>query len=287
MNEFGSYYECQADPSYTYSMAVVHGDPYAIHDQKLAWGFCLLSNCNKSALLPLEQFIKNSINYVFEGAKDLKVEFIIPEEDLQDERVDRLNILLVLCSLVGLSLCLGVFGMVVEFTRVGNVKLSHEETNFANIDIPIIQEGNTAEQLNQILIVKDELLRNSKSLWATIVLCFSLTRNLRHLFYKFKLQPERVRHRNAMYFVNVLGFAWFNLYAALYLGIKVFPENVWRFPEDLNHWTYMLNHGGQLFGMNMMYFATGYIMAVNFFNFTNYLPSDFFQPINYLCCRPR
>jgi hypothetical protein len=203
-----------------------------------------------------------------------------------DERQSRTPVLITLIALIGFSLLLGILGVLVEYTSLGNIKLSHEETNFANIDIPIIQEGNTAEQLNQILIVKDELLRNSKSLWATIILCFSFTRNLRHLFYKFKLQPERVKHRNAMYFVYVVGFAWYILFDALYLGVKIFPENVWRFPEDIAHWTYLINHGGQLFGMNMIYLAYGYIIAVNFLNFSNYLPADFFAPIKYICCKP-
>lgn len=131
------------------------------------------------------------------------------------------------------SLVLGILGVVVEYTKLGNVKLNHEETNFANIDIPIIPNaipgnnsgdgGNQQEQLNQILMVKDELLRNSKSFLATIILCFSFTRNIRQLLYKFKLQPERVKHRNTMYFIWVVGFCWNMLFVSLYVGLKTYP----------------------------------------------------------------
>ena len=79
-----------------------------------------------------------------------------------------------------------------------------------------------------------------------------------------------------MYFVYVLGFSWYILYVSASLGIKLFPENVWKLPEDLSNWTYMLIHGGMMFGMNMIYLAYGYIITVNFLNFSNYLPADFF-----------
>lgn len=90
-------------------------------------------------------------------------------------------------TVLGISAILGVLGIIVEYTSLGSLQLSHEETNFNNIDIPIIQEGNTSEQLKQIMMIKDELLRNSKSLWASVILCFSFTRNMRHLFYRFKM----------------------------------------------------------------------------------------------------
>ena len=34
-----------------------------------------------------------------------------------------------------------------------------------------------------------------------------------------------------------------------------------------------------MFGLNLMYLAWGYITAVNFLSFSNYIPSDFFTPI--------
>jgi hypothetical protein len=177
------------------------------------------------------------------------------------------------------SAFLGILGIIVEYTRFGNIRLSHEETNFSNIDIPILQEGNTSEQLKQIFLIKDELLRNSKSLWATIILCFSFTRNLRQLFYKYKLTPQQSKHRNAMYFVWVIGFIWSIIYVSLYIGLKTFPQNIWLIPKDLLSWTYTLNHGGETFGLNMMYFAWGYIIAASFLNYSNYIPIDFFSPI--------
>lgn len=235
---------------------------------------------------PFDEFIYQSkAHIVGKGANQSAIEYIIPTGDLDLERADRIEILTVLLILIGLSALLGLLGVVVEYTRLGNVKLNHEETNFANIDIPIFLAGDNStgggwEQLSQILLVKDELLRNSKSLWATIILCFSFTRNLRHLFFKFKLQPERVKHRNTMYAVWVMGFCWFILFSAVYVGLKSYPQNIWMLPNDLTHWVYVVTHGGQLFGMNMIYLAWGYILAVNFLSFSNYLPDDFFSPLN-------
>ena len=37
-----------------------------------------------------------------------------------------------------LSTIIGIIGAIVEHTKLGNIKLNCEETNFANIDIPII-----------------------------------------------------------------------------------------------------------------------------------------------------
>jgi hypothetical protein len=195
------------------------------------------------------------------------IEYTIPADDIwliRDTKSVTVIILIGLFSILGL---LALLGIVVEYTSLGNVKLSHEDTNFTNIDIPVISDGNSTEQLNQILMVKDELLMNSKSLWATIVLCFSLTRNIRHLFYKYKPQPERIKHRNCMYFIWIVGFIWLICFQTLELGIRLFPQNIWTLPDDLTHWTYAIFHGGQLFGFNMVYYAWGYIIAVSLLNY--------------------
>ena len=54
---------------------------------------------------------------------------------------------------------------------------------------------------------------------------------------------------------------------------------MWTIPKMLMSWTYTVNHGGQTFGINMMYFAWGYIIAVSFLKYSNYVSEDFFDPI--------
>jgi len=210
------------------------------------------------------------------------VEYILPQAELEEYRADLDVGVWILIGITVLAASLGLLGMLVEFTALGNIKHSHEETNFANIDIPMLQEGDgksQRQQLNQILLVKDELLRNSKNLWATFLLCFSFTRNVRTLFYKFKMQHERIKHRSAMYAVWVFGFGWFALYVSCQIGLHSFPMNFFQLPVDMTDWTYSIVHGGQMFGLNLMYLAWGYITAVNFLNFSNYLPADLFSSL--------
>jgi hypothetical protein len=82
-----------------------------------------------------------------------------------------------------------------------------------------------------------------------------------------------------MYFVWVIGFIWSILYVSLQVGIKTFPQNIWLIPKDMLTWTYTFNQGGAIFGLNMMYFAWGYIVVVSFLNYSNYIPDNFFDPI--------
>lgn len=67
------------------------------------------------------------------------VEWLIPYDDTQAERKGRQEVFAVLIVLLGLSLLLGIAGVIIEYSRLGNVKLSHEETNFSGIDIPTLQ----------------------------------------------------------------------------------------------------------------------------------------------------
>jgi hypothetical protein len=83
-----------------------------------------------------------------------------------------------------------------------------------------------------------------------------------------------------MYAVWVIGFCWNVLFVSVYLGLKAYPQNIWMIPKDLTHWFYGVTHGGQLFGLNMIYLAWGYILAVNFLTYSNYIPIDFFKPLS-------
>jgi hypothetical protein len=83
-----------------------------------------------------------------------------------------------------------------------------------------------------------------------------------------------------MYAVWVFGFSWFALYVSCQVGLHSFPLNIYQLPVDMAHWTYSIVHGGQMFGLNLMYLAWGYITAVSFLNFSNYLPADFFSSLS-------
>ena len=82
-----------------------------------------------------------------------------------------------------------------------------------------------------------------------------------------------------MYFVWVIGFVWSIFYVSLEVGIKTFPQNIWLIPKEMLSWPYTINQGGAIFGLNMMYFAWGYIVVVSFLNYSNYIPDNFFDPI--------
>lgn len=73
------------------------------------------------------------------------IEYLLPYEDLEALRDEIRPGYIVLLTLLGVSLALGVLGVVVEYTSLGSKQLSHEETNFNNLDIPLIQEGNTQD----------------------------------------------------------------------------------------------------------------------------------------------
>ena len=165
---------------------------------------------------------------------------------------------------------LGILGVVVEFTNLGRLHLSHEQTNYANIDIPHIYEGNTADQLRQIMMIKDELLRNSKNLWASITLCFSITRNLRHLFYKIKIQSDRIKHRNPFYCMMFIGLNWYILFLVTREALISIPANYQQTTYYLSTIYFTINHGGQLFGLNMLFLCGGYILTINFLEYSTF-----------------
>ena len=116
---------------------------------KYVWGFCAPQTCNKTALIPLTNFIKQTQFFVDGGlAIDLsntEVEYLLPTEDLISERKELQTGFSIIITLLIIGGILGFLGIVVEYTRIGNLKLSHEETNFSNIDIPMLHEGNTYE----------------------------------------------------------------------------------------------------------------------------------------------
>jgi hypothetical protein len=175
-----------SNDEFQYAMAVMHRDPYDTYDAKYVWGFCILSKCDQYSLKSMQDFFNSTLSKV-SGINDAKIEYILPSKDLETYKAKYFYPFIILSVIMLLTMVLGLLGIAVEYTSLGTTKLTHEDTNFNNIDIPIIYEGTTYDQLRQIMMIKDELLRNSKKLWASIVLCFSLTRNLRHLFYNYKI----------------------------------------------------------------------------------------------------
>ena len=66
------------------------------------------------------------------------IEYILPMDDLRNETEKRSAYFWSFIGIMIFSAVLCVVGIFVEYTKFGNSTLSHEETNFANIDIPII-----------------------------------------------------------------------------------------------------------------------------------------------------
>ena len=151
INELGSYYQCQKLPGYKYSLALIYTNPQKIKARKYAWGFCTQEQCNKSSLLPLTNIIQASSFYIGDqpalNISDSEIEYLLPNDDLLNEQSELNTGYLVIVSCIIAGCILGVLGIIVEYTSLGNLKLTHEETNFANIDIPLLQEGSSIEQL--------------------------------------------------------------------------------------------------------------------------------------------
>lgn len=62
--------------------------------------------------------------------------------------------------------------------------------------------------------IKDELLRNTKKVWAVIFLCFNFTRNASIMMKKCGGYSDEGKHKNAMFCIIFLGFVWFVLYTS-------------------------------------------------------------------------
>lgn len=114
-----------------------------MNDTKYAMGLCLMNDCNRTSLAPLYMFINQTLAGCDNCSNSIspQIEFIIPSEDMDNERRDILIVSWIFWILILLTTILGFLGIIVEYTKLGNQKLSHEETNFANIDITVINEG--------------------------------------------------------------------------------------------------------------------------------------------------
>ena len=155
INELGNYIQCQSNlEEYIYSLAVVYTNASIINSPKYVWGFCIQKECNKSSLVPLDNFIKSQKFYVSNANRtsvgilnleNAEIEYVLPQDDLEKEQEQLSNGFWILISILSFSALLGLLGIIVEYTKIGNVRLSHEETNFSNIDIPILQDGNMSE----------------------------------------------------------------------------------------------------------------------------------------------
>jgi hypothetical protein len=77
--------------------------------------------------------------------ENAEIEYVLPQDDLEKEQEQLSTGFWILISILSFSALLGLLGIIVEYTKLGNVRLSHEETNFSNIDIPILQDGNMSE----------------------------------------------------------------------------------------------------------------------------------------------
>ena len=119
------------------------------------------------------------------------------------------------------------------------------------------------------MLIKDELLRNSKNLWASILLCFSFTRNVRLLFLRHAPKNEHVAHKNVLYCVVVLGNIWAMAYNAAEMAFSTYPSNYESLQQQMTSFTYAIIYGGQLFGINMLFFGIGYIFVFRYIRYRN------------------
>lgn len=143
-NELGSYEDCQfQSPNFQYALALVHDNPYHVHERKYAWGICISKSCDKQSLKLYDTLINTTAVQANLSAN--YIEYLLPYDDTYNARDSLYVGYWVMVSIIIVSVGLGFLGMIVEYTGLGSVSLNHEETNFNNIDIPIIQEGNTRD----------------------------------------------------------------------------------------------------------------------------------------------
>ena len=102
-------------------------------------------------MIPLDNFIKSQKFYVSNANRGIlnlenaEIEYVLPQDDLEKEKEQLSTGFWILIGILSFSAILGLLGIIVEYTKLGNMRLSHEETNFSNIDIPILQDGNMTE----------------------------------------------------------------------------------------------------------------------------------------------
>lgn len=79
-----------------------------------------------------------------------------------------------------------------------------------------------------------------------------------------------------MYFVMFVGFTWYVLFSATYLGILSFPKNIFKLPEQIGtDPIYLLAHGGLVYGLNGVFLAWGYLGGVKLLSYQNFFPKEF------------
>jgi hypothetical protein len=146
LNELGDFNQCKNTEGFEYTLAIAHTNPYDVDDTKSIWGLCVKSACNGSEVSPIGLVIQAASVPVGSMPGNQSIEYILPQGELEEYRDDLVLDVWILVGIVTLAAFLGLLGMVVEYTPLGNIKLSHEETNFANIDIPMLQEGDGKSQ---------------------------------------------------------------------------------------------------------------------------------------------
>jgi len=117
-------------------MALIHDNPYNVYDDKTMWGFCVSRNCSRQSFTAFNQFLNASARHM--GINTTYIEYLLPYEDLEEIREGLKPGYIAILTLLSMGAALGFLGIVVEYTSLGSKQLSHEETNFNTIDIPLI-----------------------------------------------------------------------------------------------------------------------------------------------------
>ncbi len=75
-----------------------------------------------------------------------------------------------------------------------------------------------------------------------------------------------------MFLVGTVGILWYILYSATSLGFNSFPKNYMQRAQELSSFYFIVNHGGQLFGMNLIFLAAAYRTVTAMLEYTNFRP---------------
>jgi hypothetical protein len=112
-------------------------------------------------------------------------------------------------SIVLLAALLSMVGMLVQYTKVGN--LTEKKIQF---QVPF-QKEEGKQQYIDLMIQTDRFLLNRKKIWAIFFLCFSVPRNCMILFY----DTEKSRKVSFMRHMKVLGFIWVAMSTTLQVAL--------------------------------------------------------------------
>mmetsp|Transcript_38631 Transcript_38631/g.36985 ORF Transcript_38631/g.36985 Transcript_38631/m.36985 type:complete len:148 (-) Transcript_38631:1712-2155(-) len=136
--------------------------------------------------------------------------------------------------------------MILQYTKLGDSK---EKTTIRKINMAE-KDRDMKYQYQQLLIINDRLLLNKKTIWASFFICYSLTRNLKTLFYDLdkKRKVEYIR------VLAIIGFFWVIYDSVLYWAFNSFPINFYDYPLFNSNWLSTIFLCGIIYGYDLLLF---------------------------------